>query len=63
MAAHVAYKASRTIGGQLRVVYRHADNSTRTVTLDPVTKERFSDSDGTATLDGNGNPVPTWWNG
>lgn len=63
MTSLLAYKARRTIGGRLEVVYRYDDNTTRKVTLDPRTRERFSDQDGTATLDENDNPVPTWWNG
>lgn len=60
MAAPIA-RVAKHIEGELTVVYLYAGLTTRTVTMDPVTKDTTLVSTGTAYVDGNGNPTATWW--
>lgn len=62
MPGKIAHKAGTAHGGFVRVVYRYPDNTTRTVLKDPKTGETTLESEGTAQLDGSGNPTATWWN-
>ena len=63
MAAPVAHMAASAEGGYIRVVYRYADLTTRTVLVDPETKAQETEATGTAELADNGAPSATWWNG
>lgn len=60
MAAPIA-RVAKYVEGELTIVYLYADLTTRTVTMDPVTKDTTLVTAGTAYVDGNGNPTTTWW--
>lgn len=64
MSIPVAHVASVADSGLVRVIFRFANHTTRTVLIDPLTKAQQVESNGMAELDAvTGAPTPTWWNG